>query len=76
MTLSELSPGQSAKITGFCNMAKETRKKLMIMGLLPDTPITLIRRAPMGDPLQIEARGVTLAVRNSIAKSIALEVIE
>jgi ferrous iron transport protein A len=45
-----------------------------VMGLLPNTPVKVIRRAPMGDPLQIEVRGVSLAVRNSIAKSVSVEV--
>lgn len=49
-------------------------KKLMVMGLLPNTPVTLIRKAPMGDPLQVEIRGVSLAVRTKIADSIVVEI--
>jgi ferrous iron transport protein A len=45
----------------------------MVMGLLPNTEVTVIRRAPMGDPLQIEVRGVSLAVRQTIAQSIEVE---
>ncbi|MEK6213363.1 MAG: FeoA domain-containing protein, partial [Vibrio fluvialis] len=43
------------------------------MGLLPNTQVTLIRRAPMGDPLQVEVRGVSIAVRESIAAAIDVE---
>ncbi|ADV87208.1 Ferrous iron transport protein A [Vibrio vulnificus] len=45
----------------------------MVMGILPNTSVRLIRRAPMGDPLQIEARGVSLAVREKIAEAIEVE---
>lgn len=74
MKLSQLKQGQGATITGFADLSKDVRKKLMVMGLLPQTPITLIRTAPMGDPLQVEVRGVSLAVRVNIADSITVEV--
>ncbi|KJY83436.1 iron transporter FeoA [Vibrio galatheae] len=73
MKLSQLHQGQKATIHGFCELSKDVRKKLMVMGLLPNTPVTLIRRAPMGDPLQVEVRGVSLAVRANIADSIVVE---
>ncbi|KHT45138.1 FeoA family protein [Vibrio sinaloensis] len=74
MTLSELQQGQKAIITGFNELSIDVRKKLMVMGLLPQTSVTLIRRAPMGDPLQVEVRGVSLAVRENIAGAISVEV--
>ncbi|KGY12966.1 iron transporter FeoA [Vibrio tubiashii] len=73
MKLSQLKQGQAATITGFSDLSTDVRKKLMVMGLLPQTPVTLIRTAPMGDPLQIEVRGVALAVRVNIADSIIVE---
>ncbi|MGF1910313.1 ferrous iron transport protein A [Vibrio kasasachensis] len=74
MQLSKLQQGQEATITGFSELSNDVRKKLMVMGLLPNTPIKLIRFAPMGDPLQVEVRGVALAVRLNIADSILVEV--
>lgn len=74
MKLSELQQGQKAVITGFEQLSNDVRKKLMVMGLLPQTSVTLIRRAPMGDPLQVEVRGVSLAVRENIAQAISVEV--
>lgn len=73
MKLSQLQQGQSATITELSALSTDVRKKLMVMGLLPNTPVTLIRRAPMGDPLQVEVRGVSLAVRASIADAISVE---
>ncbi|MEF1254070.1 MULTISPECIES: FeoA family protein [unclassified Vibrio] len=74
MKLSQLQQGQKATIKGFSELSNDVRKKLMVMGLLPKTEITLIRKAPMGDPLQVEVRGVSLAVRTKIADAIAVEV--
>jgi ferrous iron transport protein A len=73
MKLSELMAGQTARVAKMSALSNEVRKKLMVMGVLPNTPVTVIRRAPMGDPLQIEVRGVSLAVRETIANDIEVE---
>lgn len=73
MNLSELTVGSNATITALTGLSTDVRKKLMVMGLLPNTDIKLVRRAPMGDPLQVEVRGVSLAVRNTIAQAIEVE---
>ncbi len=73
MKLSELAQGQCATVRAFLSLSIDVRKKLMVMGILPDTEIRLIRRAPLGDPLQVEVRGVSLAVRENIAAQIEVE---
>ncbi|MEZ8822807.1 ferrous iron transport protein A [Vibrio amylolyticus] len=73
MKLSELEQGESAVIQSFQSLSLETRKKLMVMGVLPNTPVTLLRRAPLGDPLQIDVRGVSLALRENIAAAVLVE---
>ena len=73
MQLSQLNEGDSASIVAFNQLPNDIRKKLMVMGLLPLTTVTLIRRAPMGDPLQLEVRGVSLAVRENIVACIEVE---
>ncbi|GLO61435.1 iron transporter FeoA [Vibrio sp. MACH09] len=74
MKLTDLKDGESAKVTAFSGLSSDLKKKLMIMGLLPQTQIRVIRRAPMGDPLQVEVRGVSLALRKNIALEIEVEV--
>ncbi len=74
MKLSDLKDGERAKVTAFTDLSSELKKKLMVMGLLPNTDIRVIRRAPMGDPLQVQVRGVSLAVRSNIASAIDVEV--
>ena len=73
MKLSQLQQGQQATITGFTELSNDVRKKLMVMGIVPNTPVTLIRKAPMGDPLQVEVRGGSLAVRTNIADAVTVE---
>ncbi len=73
MKLSDLNEGERCTVQSMHGLSSETRKKLMVMGLLPNTEVALIRRAPMGDPLQIEVRGISLAVRESIASTIEVE---
>jgi len=70
MKLSKLQQGQSATVVTLTGLTTDVRKKLMVMGLLPETEVTLIRRAPMGDPLQVEVRGVSIAIRENIAAAI------
>jgi ferrous iron transport protein A len=74
MNLSELKEGQSASIKALNGLSGDVRKRLMIMGLLPNTVVKVIRRAPLGDPLQVEVRGVSLALRENIARTIEVEV--
>ena len=47
--------------------------RLRELGLLPGTLVKLIRRAPMGDPLEISVRGSLLSLRKSEAEMIEVE---
>ncbi|MGR5068586.1 MULTISPECIES: FeoA family protein [Vibrio] len=73
MKLSEITPGDTVTIRLLDGLTSDVRKKLMVMGLLPNTVVKVIRRAPMGDPLQVEVRGVSVALRETIAQNITVE---
>ncbi|MDX2185695.1 MAG: FeoA family protein [Opitutaceae bacterium] len=47
--------------------------RLREMGVLPGTQVTLIRTAPLGDPLEIKVRGYHLSLRRSEADSVLVE---
>jgi len=47
--------------------------RLLEMGLTPDTKLTVIGTAPLGDPLEIEVRDYRLGVRLTEAKRIEVE---
>ncbi|MEJ2762650.1 FeoA family protein [Photobacterium sp. MCCC 1A19761] len=75
MKLSELSCGKSGRVTAMSALPTATRKKLMVMGMLPNTEVTVVRLAPLGDPLQVRVRGVDMALRKQIAAAIDVEVL-
>jgi len=43
------------------------------MGLLAGTVVTLVRTAPLGDPLEIKVRGYHLTLRKTEAAQILVE---
>ncbi|MGK3143601.1 ferrous iron transporter A [Pantoea sp. C2G6] len=49
------------------------RQKLLTMGMLPGAVIEVVRVAPMGDPIEIRTRRVSLAVRQRDLSAIILE---
>ncbi|MCE5190066.1 MAG: ferrous iron transport protein A [Eubacteriales bacterium] len=71
MTLDELKAGQTAVIRAVGGVGA-LRLRLLDMGLIPRTKVTLIKAAPMGDPIEICVRGYELTLRKDDARSIAL----
>ncbi len=73
MELSTMEVGSSAKILGFNKADRNYRRKLLSMGLTPGTEITVVRVAPMGDPVQIQLRGFPLTLRREEGDILKLE---
>ncbi len=48
--------------------------RLRELGLLPGTAVRLVRRAPMGDPIQICLRGSHLSLRQREAEQVEITV--
>ena len=72
MTLKELPVGQSGMITAVGGEGV-LRCRLLDMGLIPRTRVTLQKVAPMGDPIEIRVRGYELTLRVEEAKKIEIE---
>lgn len=72
MKLSELPVGASAVVREFPK-AGSAFIRLREMGLLAGTRITLVRTAPLGDPLEIKVRGYHLTLRKSEAEHVLVE---
>jgi ferrous iron transport protein A len=70
--LSELAVGASAVVREF-STASTASIRLREMGLLAGTRLTLVRTAPMGDPLEIKLRGYHLTLRKSEADHVLVE---
>lgn len=71
--LSTLTAGRSAVIREVDGEAK-LRRRLLELGLLPGTTVTVWKRAPFGDPIQLHLRGFVLTLRASEAEQIRVEV--
>lgn len=69
MTLNEMKAGESALITAVGGEGS-LRCRLLDMGLIPRTRVTLQKVAPMGDPIEIMVRGYELTLRVDDAKKI------
>ena len=72
MTLDKLAVGSSAVIRTVGGSGA-LRCRLLDMGLIPRTQVTLQKIAPMGDPIEIRARGYELTLRLEDARKIELE---
>lgn len=48
-------------------------RRLMEIGLVPGTKVTLRRVAPMGDPIELKVRNFALSIRRSEALGIDIE---
>lgn len=74
--LKELSPGSQARVAGYAKSDRTYRDKLLAMGLTKGTRFTVIRIAPLGDPVEIELRGFKLSLRKHEAETLLVERIE
>ena len=72
MKLSELKPGESAVITKVGGSGS-LRQHFLDMGLIPDAKLTLIKLAPMGDPMEFMVHGYELSIRKDDAAEIDCE---
>ena len=72
-TLDRLEPGKDAVISAVKCTDVSLRKHILDMGLTPGTEVMLVKRAPMGDPLELRLRGYELTLRNDDASFIELE---
>ena len=72
MTLDEVHVNQSAVITKVGGEGV-LRGRLLDMGLIPKTAVTVIKFAPMGDPIEIRVRGYELTLRIEEAQKIEVE---
>lgn len=72
MNLFEAKIGQTVKITAV-NGQGALRRRLLDMGLTPNTKVTIRKVAPMGDPIELFLRGYSLSIRLDDAKNIEVE---
>lgn len=72
LLLNALSPGDTATITGLHGVHGLARQRLLEMGLMQGVRIRFVRRAPLGDPIEVRLMGYSLMLRDSVAGGISV----
>jgi Fe2+ transport system protein FeoA len=71
VTLDEAPLGKSMMVLEIGG-ERQFRRRIMELGLLPGTEVTVLRVAPLGDPIEVETRGCNLSIRHAEARCIAV----
>ena len=70
--LDEMKEGEKGRIKSI--EGSSIKRRLMDMGIIRNSKIEVIRKAPLGDPIEFSIRGYNLTLRKNEAKDIIVEV--
>ena len=73
MKLSQLDVGEKALVESLADLPPHSRQKLLDMGLTRGEEVTMIHKAPLGDPLWLGLKGYELSFRRELAELISIE---
>lgn len=65
--------GRRLKIIGFA-LPADVHQRLLEMGLTVDTECSVVRYAPLGDPMELKIRGYFLSLRIAEAQGVRVEI--
>lgn len=71
-TLKDLPIGKTATIVSV-DGNQDLRQHLLDMGLIPGSEITMVKHAPMGDPIEVRIHSYELTLRNDDANKITIK---
>ena len=72
LSLAELAPGSAARVAAV-DPRSPIGRRLLDLGFVPGTEVHVVRRAPLGDPVEYELRGYRVCLRRSEALRIRVE---
>jgi ferrous iron transport protein A len=70
-TLADVPLGTAVRVAAVGG-ERAFRRRLMELGLVPGTEVVVAKVAPLGDPLELEARGCTLSIRAAEAQAVTV----
>lgn len=70
-TLDQCAAGSQVQVLNVSG-ALPIRRRLLEMGLCPGVAVDVIRRAPLGDPLEVRVRGYLLSLRLDQAAQVSV----
>ena len=72
-TLADLRRGQCARVVGFGDTVEPcVARRLFDLGLAPGMEITMVRRAPLGDPVIYRVGDCEIALRRSQSRCVGV----
>ena len=71
VSLAELRRGEGGRVAEG-DTSHPLGQRLLAMGLLPGTEIRVVQVAPLGDPVEVEFRGMRLSLRKADALSVPI----
>lgn len=74
-TLNMLEIGQRARVIQVKGRGS-SRKRLLDMGMVPGTVLSVTKKAPMGDPIDFKLKGYNLSLRKQEAETVIVEALE
>jgi ferrous iron transport protein A len=72
VALADLEPGAGARVESV-DPGSAIGRRLLDLGFVPGTEVRVVRRAPLGDPVEYELRGYRLCLRRSEALQIRVQ---
>lgn len=69
----DLKIGERGRVTGFERGDTAHRQKLLSMGLTRGVEFTVIRAAPLGDPIEVRVRDTSITLRRDEASALSIE---
>ena len=71
-TLDKIKKGETVKVISVEDSSDEMRSHIFNMGLTPGVEVTLLKKAPLGDPLEFRLRGYELVLQKKAASKIVV----
>jgi ferrous iron transport protein A len=71
--IGDIAVGQSARVVRFGDGDRAYRQTLIQMGMTKGATFKVLRKAPLGDPVEIDCGGVLLTLRRSESTIVEVE---
>ncbi len=71
MTLSDYKPGQKGKVVQVCGNP-DFRRRMMEMGFVKGTEVSVVKYAPLNDPMELVLMGYHVSIRRGEAADILM----
>ncbi len=74
-SLANVAEKQKVKVISLGAAGSIFRRKLLSMGLTPGIEVNILRKAPLGGPLELNLRGFSLSLRRNEAQGIQVQLV-